>query len=106
MKKGDKVRIRKDSRFYGEGNNNPENETGIIVGLDKDDWFSVEWGVSRGNKYMLLDLEMVETDTTHRETAKIVMYVLNKLNELEFETKNDDELMGFIMGYLSKTVKL
>ena len=90
MKVGDKVRISKDSMYYDSGTKENPSTIGTVavIGIEL---VTVDWTDKVTNYYQKNDLEvLVKAETTHRETAKIVMYLLNKLNELEFETKNDD----------------
>jgi len=59
---GDKVRIRKDSDYYGNGRSNPKGTVGVIH-LDQRDReysYSVDWLNGYLNSYREYDLELAE----------------------------------------------
>jgi hypothetical protein len=60
---GDKVKIRKDSHYYGDGNRNPANVIGVVVATDRKSVpyrYKVEWAKGKHNSYREHHLESAE----------------------------------------------
>ena len=61
FKVGDKVKIRKDSGFYGDGDRNPKDKIGTITEIDLEDGLDlpirVTWADGAKNTYSEADLE-------------------------------------------------
>lgn len=60
LKEGDRVKIRKDSKHYGQGNSNPKDMEGTIIEYSpsKDFAYRVTWDNLTNNSYANTDLEL------------------------------------------------
>ena len=60
-KVGDRVRFPEGTRYAECSIMNPNNEVGVIVGIDEDDdWYTIEWSNGKCLRYWSEDLELAE----------------------------------------------
>jgi len=66
LKVGDRVKIKKDSMWYGDGDNNPTNVVGVINNTNNDSHYdlkiTVDWDNGTYNAYKEEDLELADNE--------------------------------------------
>lgn len=73
FKVGDKVRIRKDSKYYTDnGPRNPIGISGYISRFFGDGWINVEWDNGKYNNYREKDLEF-DFSYLQKEEARVLL---------------------------------
>lgn len=69
FKKGDEVKIKKSSEYYGKGSSNPANKVGKVLRYVSG-YYEVSWGKNLQNDYEARDLEFANEQPTTKRTKK------------------------------------
>ena len=74
FKEGDKVKIRKDSQWYGYNTHNPAEVVGEVTRIHRDNGCMVAWPNGTNNGYSFSDLELAieeKSDTIVKQTEAV-----------------------------------
>lgn len=101
FKKGDKVRIDKNSEYYGrnQGSNNPKDIDGVIDELyyqeqvsDNLHKYGVRWGNMEHNSYRFKDLVLIEPKLPKTDDSKFNLKEIKKALA-KYDTEDIDAIM-------------
>ena len=90
FKVGDRVRIKKESSYYGRDENNPANEVGVVTKTSQYYHYHIRviWDNKCTNTYRESDLELVqEKDMTYKLETELTFKEVDELRLLLDRTK-------------------